>query len=66
MQVGVRNSVIEIRRFSLKTSWFHIETELNIADLGTRGATVEDIHEKSEWQNGKQWMSTRRDDKCIF
>ena len=65
MQVGVRNSVIEIRRFSLKTSWFHIETELNIADLGTRGATVEDIHEKSEWQNGKQWMSTRRDDMPI-
>ena len=62
MQVGVRNSVIEIRRFSLKTSWFHIDTDLNIADLGTRGATLKDINEDSEWQRGKTWMSSRRAD----
>ena len=65
MQVGVRNSVIEIRRFSLKTSWFHIETDLNIADLGTRGAETEQINETSEWQCGKLWMSGRRCDMPI-
>ena len=60
MHVGVRNSVIEIRRFSLKTSWFHIDTELNIADLGTRGAAVQDINSSSEWQQGKPWMKIPR------
>ena len=66
MHVGVRNSVIEIRRFSMKTSWFHIDTELNIADLGTRGATVQDINSESEWQVGKPWMYIpRRNDMPI-
>ena len=60
MHVGVRNSVIEIRRFSLKTNWFHIDTDLNIADLGTRGARVEDIGAESDWLIGKPWMRIPR------
>ena len=56
MQVGVRNSVIEIRRFSLPEQWYHIDSCDNIADLGTRSAGVEEVQEGSEWQSGKKWM----------
>ena len=38
--------------------WVHAKSEDNIADLGTRmNATVADISEDSEWQNGSRWMS---------
>ena len=57
LQVAVRNSVIEIRRFSLPEQWFHVESENNIADLGTRTAEVDQIMADSEWQKGKPWMS---------
>ena len=57
MTIAVRNNVIEIRRFTDRHSWRHIETHNNIADLGTRSkATVESISETSDWQNGKAWM----------
>ena len=56
LQTYVRNSVIEIRRFSDISQWYHISTDNNIADLGTREAEVTDIAEKSEWQDGKLWM----------
>jgi len=56
LQVGVRNAVIQIRRFSEPNQWFHIKTEDNIADLGTRPASVNEIDEGSEWQTGKKWM----------
>ena len=61
LQVAVRNAVIEIRRFTLVEQWFHIETHLNIADLGTRTAEVEDLAPDGEWQNGKPWMRLERD-----
>ena len=58
LQIAVRNAVIEIRRFTLPEQWFHIESELNLADLETRptGVTIDDILEDSEWVNGKDWM----------
>lgn len=62
LQTAVRNSVIEVRRFSQTDQWFHIETNLNIADLGTRRAEVEDIGPDSEWQQGKGWMKLKRDE----
>lgn len=62
LQVAVRNAVIEIRRFSLVEHWFHIETHLNIADLGTRTAEVADIAPDGEWQNGKHWMRMEREE----
>ena len=38
--------------------WFHVKSENNIADLGTRcNATATDLAEGSEWQDGKPWMS---------
>ena len=59
LQVGVRNAVIEIRRFSEPNQWYHIETHNNIADLGTRRAAVDDIGINSDWQMGKPWMKLR-------
>ena len=50
----VRNKVIEIRRFTDVWQWFHIISELNLADLGTRkGVKIKDIDNESEWINGK-------------
>jgi hypothetical protein len=43
LQTGVRNAVSEIRRFSDTKDWFHITTEKNVADLGTRPALVAEI-----------------------
>ena len=57
LQVAVRNGVIEVRRFSLPSQWYHVESAENIADLGTRPAKVSDIAEGSAWQNGKTWMT---------
>lgn len=62
LQVGVRNSVIEIRRFSQPCQWFHIDTGSNLADLGTRNAEIEEIESGTEWQDGKEWMRRERED----
>ena len=56
LQVAVRNAVIEVRRFSERHEWYHIESHLNIADLGTRHAEVAEIGFGSDWQDGKAWM----------
>ena len=44
----MRNGIVEIRRLSEPGRWFHIDTELNIADLGTRPCNVEDVG-LAEW-----------------
>lgn len=62
LETAVRNSVIEIRRLSDLKNWFHIDGNLNLADLGTRHTEVFEIGLDSEWQNGKAWMSLPRDE----
>jgi hypothetical protein len=57
LQTGVRNAVTEIRRFSDVNDWFHITTEKNVADLGTRSALVAEIGPGSTWQIGQPWMA---------
>ena len=57
LQVGVRNAVIQIRRFSEPEDWKHISTDLNPADLGTRTAKVEEVCGESVWTCGYPWMS---------
>ena len=53
----VRNRVIEISRFTEVDQWFHIESELNPSDVGTRkGAKISDIAQGSDWINGMSWM----------
>lgn len=61
LQVGVRNAVAEVRRFTSCDDWFHVESSNNIADLGTRGAVVEDIGYGSAWQEGHDWMKQPRE-----
>ena len=56
LETAVRNAVIEIRRLSDVKQWFHVDGTLNIADLGTRHATIADISLGSDWQNGRDWM----------
>ncbi len=53
LQTGVRNAVTVIRRFSDTMDWFHITTEKNVADLGTRPALVAEIAPGSAWQIGQ-------------
>lgn len=65
LQVTIRNSVIEIRRFTSPQQWFHIESELNLADLGTRDASTAEIAEGSDWQLGKEWMREPRESMPI-
>eukprot|EP00794_Sanderia_malayensis_P002417 gene2417-biopygen1303 len=53
----VRNRVMEINRFKTKESWFYIQTNNMIADLGTRrGATIADVDKESQWIYGMDWM----------
>jgi hypothetical protein len=65
LQVGVRNAVCEIRRFSEPSDWFHITTDKNVADLGTRRAQVNDLHLGTHWQIGQPWMCLPRSEMPI-
>ena len=65
LQVGVRNAVCEIRRFSDVGDWFHVTTEKNVADLGTRPASVAEIVPGSAWQVGQPWMWLSRGEMPI-
>src|SRR5450830_694747 len=60
LQVGVRNAVAEVRRLSKVSAWFDILTHLNVADLGTRVAVVDEILPGSSWQVGQSWMELPR------
>ena len=53
-----RNRVIQIRRGSQLDHLYHVITEENLADLGTRPEKVKltDVGPESEWENGKPWM----------
>ena len=53
------NRVIQIRRGSDMSCLYHVVTEENLADLGTRPEKIKlsDIGPNSEWENGKHWMS---------
>ena len=61
METFTRNAVIEVRRLTKPEDWFHVESALNIADLATKNATIDDVGLDSEWQCGKQWMKLPRD-----
>ena len=65
LQVGVRNAVIQIRRFSSPSQWFHVSSNDNPADIGTRGPRVADIMADSVWQKGYNWMAGESKDMPI-
>ena len=62
LQTGVRNGVLEVRRLTDINNWFHVASEDNVADIGTRSGTAEDLKEDSDWVKGKPWMSRERKD----
>ena len=53
-----RNRVIQIRHGTDLERLYHVKTEENLADLGTRPEKVKvtDVGPESEWENGKEWM----------
>ena len=53
-----RNRVIQIRRSSELECMYHVKSNENLADLGTRPEKVKisDIGPDSEWECGKNWM----------
>jgi hypothetical protein len=57
LQVGVRNAVAEVRRFSSVGEWCHVSTNSNVADIGTRPAAVAEILPGTPWQEGYHWMT---------
>jgi len=57
LQVGVRNAVLEVRRFSTLNQWYHVDSADNVADIGTRRCSLTEVNEQSDWQNGRSWMS---------
>ena len=61
LQTAVRNAVIEIRRFSAVDQWYHVASEDNVADLGTRPVELEEVGPESDWINGRPWMAGPRD-----
>ena len=62
LQVGVRNCVIQICRFTKASQWLHVASELNPADIATRGCSVvQDIGPGSTWQVGHSWMTLEPD-----
>jgi len=65
LEVTVRNCVIDIRRFTSPSQWCHIDTDLNIADLGTRDSSISEITWESDWQQGKDWMRLEREDMPV-
>ena len=54
----VRYRTIEVNRLTDSSRWAFIDSENNMADIGTRkGAKVKDISEGSVWMNGYEWAS---------
>ena len=53
-----RNRVLQIRRGTDLNNVYHVRTEANPADCGTRPAKVKlsDIGPDSRWENGDPWM----------
>ena len=53
-----RNRVIQLRRGTELENLYHIGTDHNVADVGTRAdrVTIEDIGPESRYENGDPWM----------
>ena len=58
-----RNKVIDIVRFTDRSSWVYVKGADNVADLGTRkGAKISDVSPDSKWIRGLDWMRKHRKD----
>ena len=59
-----RNRVVQFRFHTDLSKLFHIKTEYNCADIGTRPEKVkeEDVGPESIWENGHKWMTGSLED----
>ena len=59
-----RNRVVQFRFHTDLNKLFHIKTEHNCADIGTRPEKVkeEDVGPESIWENGHKWMTGSLED----
>ena len=53
-----RNRVIQIRRGSELEKMYHVKTDHNPADVGTRPdvVSIDDVQQNSKWISGAEWM----------
>ena len=52
----VANRVGRIQRLSNLKLWQHVDTKNNPADLGTRGATIEELSQSKLWWEGPEFL----------
>ena len=64
----IAHRVGEIHEFSAPNQWRYVPTDLNPADLGTRGLTVEELASADLWWNGPEFLKKSRQDwpECKF
>ena len=65
LQTFVRNCSIEIARLTSLDDWFHVRSEMNPADLGTRPHEAPNMGPDSVWMTGYSWMMQHQDDMPI-
>ena len=58
----VANRVAEVTSESDPGQWHHIRTNLNIADIATRGAAAQDLQPESDWINGPDFLKSDKTD----
>ena len=58
----------EIHEFSAPKQWGYVHTDVNPADLGTRGRTVEELASADVWWNGPEFLKKTKQDwpECKF
>ena len=57
LKVFVGNRVSDILKLSLPEQWYHVSTEQNPADLGTRGVQLKNLATASEWLKGPSFLT---------
>ena len=62
LSANVRNSVLEVRRLIELTQLYHVRSADNLADIGTKPASLEDVKADSTWFLGHAWMRDQPDE----
>ena len=59
LSLFVRNRVLQIRRGTSLENLFHVKTDCNPSDLGTRPkkVTIDQVYPDSKWICGEEWMT---------